>query len=33
MYISDNYDCFKAYDEYAEERWQKMLEEETEDEE
>ncbi len=33
MYIPDNYDCFKTYDEYVEERWQKMLEEEEAEEE
>lgn len=32
MYIPDNYDCFRKYDEWAEERWQEMLEK-MEDEE
>lgn len=33
MYIPDNYDCFRKYDEWAEERWQEMLEKKMEDEE
>ena len=32
MYIPDNYDCFRKYDEWAEEIWQEMLEK-MEDEE